>query len=53
MTNEELIRKIRAELERLKNDWASLDDELTDSMVAEYDYLLDFVSAIEKEMNEN
>ena len=43
------IEKIKAELKRLKNDWASLDDELTDTMVAEYDYLLDFLSTLESE----
>ena len=42
------IEKIKAELERLKNDWASLDDDLTDTMVAEYDYLLDFLSILEE-----
>ena len=43
------IEQIKAELKRLKNDWASLDDELTDTMVAEYDYLLDFLSTRESE----
>ena len=43
------IEQIKAELKRLKNDWASLDDELTDTMVAEYDYLLDFLSTLESE----
>ena len=49
MTNEELIAKIKAEIERLKNDWASLEDELTDAMVTEYDYLLNFLTTLESE----
>jgi hypothetical protein len=43
------IEQIKTELKRLKNDLASLDDELTDTMVAEYDYLLDFLSTLESE----
>lgn len=45
----DIIKIIRAEIERLRNDWASVDDEMTDAMVAEYDYILDFLDTLESE----